>query len=99
MTAWIRSKPVELGDPLRIKELNEMCLGWEGSGLQFRIGTQNSLDEAITWGSYTNASVGFQIEELDIAGRYISLELYSTGTGDSWEVSAIDVNGRIAGTR
>ncbi len=103
MTAWVRSKPVDLGDPLSIKEIDNLCIGWEGTGLTYRLGYQDQLDDSITWGSYRAAPAGFALDVIrDLSegtGRFLSIELYSTGTGDSWEVSAIDVNGRIAGTR
>tara|TARA_R110000796_G_scaffold142745_1_gene259281 strand:+ start:478 stop:1950 length:1473 start_codon:yes stop_codon:yes gene_type:complete len=99
ITATLLTKPLDLENADNIKELDAIRIGYVGSGLTFRIGAQNKLSDAISWGSYLPAKVGFDFTEFRKAGRYISIEFKSDGVNDSWELSSIDIYGRLAGTR
>jgi len=99
ITAMLQSKPLDLDNEDNIKELDAIRVGYVGSGLTFRIGVQGKLSDAITWGDYISAKVGFDFTELRKSGRYISIEFKSAGLTDSWELSSIGIYGRLAGTR
>jgi len=99
MTSWIRTKPLDLDDPNHIKEIQAVRVGYIGSGLQYRLGRSNSEDDSITWGRYNRVPDGFKFSDARDAGRYLHLELYSSGVGDDWNVSSIDIHGVILGER
>ena len=99
ITATLQTKPLDLENEDHIKELDAIRIGYIGSGLTFRIGSQNKLTDTINWGSYQSAKVGFDFTELRKSGRYISIEFKSDGLTDSWELSSVSIYGRVAGTR
>ena len=99
ITANLRTKPLDLDNEDAIKELDAIRVGYIGSGLTFRIGSQNKLTDVITWGDYLPAKIGFDFTELRKSGRYISIEFNSDGLTDHWELSSIGIYGRLAGTR
>lgn len=99
ITATLQTKPLDLENEDHVKELDAIRIGYVGSGLTFRIGTQDKLSDTITWGAYQNAASGFDFTTLRKSGRYISIEFKSTGVNDSWEISSVSLYGRMAGTR
>ena len=99
ITATLQTKPLDMDSEDIIKELDAIRVGYVGSGLTFRMGSQRKLSDAIVWGSYMTAKVGFDFTELRKSGRYISIEFKSSGLTDSWELSSIGIYGRLAGTR
>jgi hypothetical protein len=99
MTAWVRSKGIDVGDADLVKELNSIRIGYKGSGLQFRIGQSETESGTITWGSYTDVDEGFDFNNLRTAGRWLYIELYSDTFNAQWEVSSMQFIGRADGTR
>ncbi len=99
LVASVRSKPMDLGTPDRVKELDAIRIGFQGSGLRARIGQQFSLNDAITWTSFFEVPTGYAFKSVRVAGRYISIELQSQDVGDAWDVSSIDFYGRLEGER
>lgn len=99
MTAWIRTKPMDGDNADFIKEIEAIRVAYKGSGLQYRFGVQEDEDDSVTWGSYAPVGSGFDFTSDRLSGRYITLELYSNALGDSWDVSRVDVHGRVSGVR
>lgn len=99
LTAWVRTKALDLGNADMVKELDSIRIGYEGAGLQYRIGWSETETGTITWGAYSDVSAGFGFDNLRTAGRWLHLELYSADLGDSWEVMSVEVIGRVEGTR
>jgi len=99
VNSWLRSKPMDLGDPDRVKELSSLRVGYRGSGLQYRIGWAETENGTITWGSYTDVNEGYDFHNLRTAGRYLFIEIYSAVVGIDWELMSLEVQGRIEGTR
>lgn len=99
LVASILSKPVDFGTVDQVKEIDGIRISYKGTGLQFRLGSQQDLDDAITYTSFVAVAVGHKITDIRIAGRYITLELKSSATGDNWDLSAVDVYGRLGGNR
>lgn len=99
MTAWVLSKPLDLGDADRVKELDSIRIGYEGVGLTYRIGWSETETGAVTWESYTEMETGFNFHNLRTAGRWLHMELRSEDLNDSWEVMSIELIGRAEGTR
>ena len=99
LVASVRSKPMDLGTPDRVKEVDAIRIGYQGTGLRARVGTQFSLDDAITFGSFFEVPAGYVFQPVRIAGRYLTIELQSQDIGDAWDVSSIDFYGRLEGER
>jgi len=99
MTSWVRSKPIDLGDADLVKELDSIRIGYEGVGLQYRIGWSETETGAITWGPYRAMEQGFGFHNLRTAGRWLHIELYSDTLNTEWEVMNIEFMGRSEGTR
>lgn len=99
IVAWVRSKPLDFGDADRVKELDSIRIGYVGSGLTYRVGWSETENGTITWTDYASVDEGFDFENIRTAGRWLYLELYSSGINANWEVMAIDAIGRIEGTR
>lgn len=99
MVSWARTKPMDFDNADVIKELDSIRIGFEGMGLQYRIGWSETEDGTITWGSYTDMSTGFGFQNLRTAGRWLHFELYSASLNASWEISDVEFIGRFEGTR
>lgn len=99
LSANIQSTAVDLGQPDLIKEISAVRIGYIGSGLRFRIGTSDTADGTPTFGSFIENPVGYEFTAVQVAGRYIFLDLDSQDIGDKWSVEAIDFYGRLGGTR
>jgi hypothetical protein len=99
ITAYVRSKPISMGEAWRIKELDTLRMGYIGSGLQYRIGWAETETGSITWGSYTDISTGFEFQSTRTAGRWMFFEAYSAAPNAAWELMDVEFIGRIEGTR
>ena len=99
VTAWVRTTRLDLSDADRVKELDSIRLGNHNQGLQFRVGWSEEVDATINWDSYLAIDRGFDFTNIRTAGRWLHMELYSNGLNDDWEVHAMEVIGRIEGTR
>lgn len=99
LAANAQTTAIDLGEPDMVKELTAIRVGYEGSGLRFRIGVSSTADGAVTWDGYTEVPAGFEFSPQRIAGRYFHLDFDSQDVGDSWELQAVDFHGRIGGTR
>jgi len=98
-TASIQSTSFDLDHPDHIKSLRNVRLDWTGTGMEWRIGLQSDLDDAITWTGWVAAPTGFIQSDVRLSARYMSLEFRSEGIGDTWELSGITTYGRLGGTR
>ena len=99
MTSYARSKPIDLGSADRVKELDSIRIGYEGSGLQYRVGWSETENGSVTWGAYTTFEDGFDFQNLRTAGRWLHFELYSNALNANWEVMNVEFIGRVEGTR
>ena len=99
LTAYIRTKPIDLGSADRVKELSSIRVGYRGSDLQYRIGWAETEDGTITWGSYRDVNAGYDFHNLRTAGRYLFLEFYSNVINAEWDLMSVEIQGRVEGTR
>lgn len=93
------SKPMDLDQESLIKTFDRLRVGWEGAGLQYRLGTADNPNDSF---SYTNwASVSTDRKQMDIrkTGRFMRIEFRSTSLGDNWDLKKITVEGTIRGSR
>lgn len=99
MTSFIRSKPMDIGNADRVKELDSIRIGFKGSGLQYRVGWSESENGSITWSAYKAMDEGFDFDNIRTAGRWLHVEIYSNTLNSDWELMALEFIGRIEGTR
>jgi hypothetical protein len=99
LSAEITTKALDAGDNDLYKEFDALRVGFEGGGLQYRMGCQEDTDDPIEWGTWTDVLGGVDFANERLAGRYITVGLRSTGLGDTWNISGLDIYGRIGGYR
>ena len=99
ISCFVRSKPMDLGDADRVKELDSIRIGFRGMGLQYRIGWSEAEDGPIYWLAATDMEQGFNFHNLRTSGRWLYLELLSDTLNAEWEVMSLEVIGRAEGTR
>lgn len=99
MTAWVRSKPMDLGSADQVKEIDSIRVGYEGMGLQYRVGWSEEEHGTITWESYVAKDHGNTFDNIRTAGRYLYLEIYSNTLNADWEVMNVELIGRSEGSR
>jgi len=99
MTAFAQSKPIDLGDADKVKELSSIRIGFEGDGLQYRVGWSETEGGTINWGPYRPMEQGFDFDNLRTAGRWLHFELYSDTLNANWEAMSMEFIGRVEGTR
>lgn len=97
--AWVRSKPIDLGDADIVKELDSIRLGFRGTGLTFRVGWAEQEHDTPIWEDYITCVDGFPFHNLRTAGRWLFIELRSDQVDDAWELMTLEVIGRGEGTR
>ena len=102
-TARIRSKPLTLGSPsawFTVDEFKVLVDDFVGTGLRLRFGTQERLDDAISWGSWItvdNSMDSFFPDFNSVSGVYLTFELESNATTDDWSFSGISLYGTGTG--
>jgi hypothetical protein len=99
MVAWVRTKPMKISTADAVKELDSVRIGFNGQGLQYRIGWAETEDGTVTWTPYASMATGFDFHNLRTAGRWLLFELYSNTLNAEWEVQAVEFIGRMEGTR
>lgn len=84
--------------PERVKFVRRLHLRKrDNSGtLLVRAGSRMTTDESTTWGAEQTVTAGTQVVNLSTLGRYISVEIRSTGA-DAWEISGFDIEYELRG--
>lgn len=96
LLSWIQTKPMDAGDPNMWKYVDAiriMLHDIAGTGVQYKIGTQEKAGDSITWGSLMDAEDGFEPEFDRISGVLISFMLYSYTVDDDWHLSGLQMLG------
>ena len=99
LAAYVRTKPIDLGNADNVKELDSIRLGFRGTGCRFRVGWAETEDGAPNWEPYITMEPGFPFHNLRTAGRWLFIEFRSDTLDDNWELMTIEVIGRGEGTR
>ena len=80
------------GDPTTVKAIKRVWLRVDaptGITIQFRIATQSTPDSSITWGGYTNYTVGTSLSvDVMANARFVGYEVRST-SGGTWRIKSI----------
>ena len=99
ITAYVRSKPMDMGDARVLKELDAIRIGYSGTGLRYKVGVSATENGTVTWITDKTVDKGFDVEHLRAAGRWITLEFYTTGLNQNWRLQSVEIQGRLEGTR
>lgn len=98
MTSFVQTRPIGEPGVNFFKVLDRLKLELKGnvSSLVLYVGTQDTLDAAITWdGPYSLSTdmenIWFNVRE----SKYFSFKLQSTGSNDSWQLDGVSVFGEL----
>lgn len=97
ISASIEKHDLSLDDDSQLKLITRLWIRGTGAAfaaLQFRLGFRNSPDDNITWQAF--AAVEADGTPCEIAGRYISIQVQSTGT-EQWTIDRIILEGEYVG--
>ena len=90
----------DLGDADHIKELTSIRVGKQGTGNPvIRVGWAEDANGSPTWVDSFTVNETYQEEHMRTSGRWLFLDITSSNSSDDWEISNIEVIGRIGGTR
>lgn len=90
----------DLEDADQIKELTSIRVGKRGNGIPvIEVGWSDTIDGSPTYTDSFSVNTSFIEEFLRTAGRYLFLRVTSSGVSDTWEITNIEVQGRMSGTR
>lgn len=99
LEAWVRTKPLDLGDPRAHKVVQELNLQVRrlAGRARARLGGSDDLDGAIYWGPWREVEAGFERIDTDASGRFVHLEVGSVEAGADWALSGFDLHGQVSG--
>lgn len=98
----IRTKPLDMGVPDQIKHVDNLRINYNapqgGPSMQVRVGTQDGVDDAITFSALQDVPEGNELIEVRVAGRYITIEIDEKSVSDlPWELFKIEIYGSLDG--
>lgn len=99
LSARLTTRAVDMGETELVKMLSRLRVDMQGTGLEFRVGHQINLDDAVVWTDWTALTAGNLKNDLRVTGRYLTLDFRSTELGDAWELWGIFAYGRVGGKR
>ena len=99
LTTSLLTKGIDFENPARVKELDSLRVGVRGKGLKFRVGWSEEEGGVIAWQAVRDIEPGFDFSNLRTAGRWLYIEFSSDQLNDDWEIFALEIKGRVEGTR
>lgn len=99
LSATLTSKPLDFNDASMFKSISSLSLQMRSltGVVNVRLGTQNNLDDGVSFSSSTALDDGFEKINVRQTGRFITLEVSSTATGSNWAMTGFDMFGVPAG--
>ena len=95
-----RTRAHDLDDPDHIKEVTYIRVGKRGTGNPtIKVGWAESIGETPTFTDTFTVNSDYDEVAINTAGRYLFLDISSSGASDTWEISHLEVIGRTGGTR
>ena len=92
----------DFGTPLAVKTVRSVwpkILGVAGDVIRIRVGSQLDVDDAISWGSFTDFTIGTDLKVDTFAtGRYLSFQFESL-LGGQWKLTSFEVEFGTTGAR
>lgn len=90
----------DLDDPDLIKEVTSIRVGKRGKGFPvIKVGWAETINGTPVFTDTFTVNVTFVEEYLRTAGRYLFLDITSDNEADSWEITNLEIQGRMSGTR
>lgn len=103
LVSYIQSKPLYAKDPDATKFvdiLKVIVRDLAGSGVKVQLGTQDNIDDDITWTDLKAIDDGREpITFRPPEAQYITFKLYSDGLGDNFTLSGFSLHGAYTGKR
>lgn len=105
MVAFVQSKPLA-GDSARqwkvVDELRVLLHNLAGTGVRIKIGTQEHIDDAITWVQTITPDDGVELIPLGDGagghgGKFFTFRVESSAVGDTWALSGFSFGGGANG--
>lgn len=101
INAWVRTKAFDLGDPKNWKVLQRIQVtmnDFATTGFEYRIGCQESLDDAMTWYGPYVVSAKNQVDfPANLSGIYLTLEFRSLSSAAQWTLEQFEIFGEGSG--
>jgi hypothetical protein len=97
--ALLTSKPLDLGNADRVKELSSLRVGHVGTGLTYRVGWSETENGTPVYTDWVPLERGFEFQNLRTAGRWLRLGFRSATLNADWEIMSLEIQGRAEGTR
>ena len=99
LTATLTSKPLDFNEAGAFKSITFVSLQMRTltGTVNVRLGTQNNLDDSVSFSSSTALDDGFEKINVRQTGRFITLEVSSSATGANWAMTGFDMYGVPAG--
>jgi hypothetical protein len=95
ITALLERSGIALGDAQRVKFVRSVWPridGTPGDAVEVTVGTQMSIDEAVSWGSAQTYTIGTSRKvDVNRSGRFMAIRLRSSG-GSAWKIRSFDVD-------
>ncbi len=96
------TKAHDLDDPYSIKEITSVRVGKIGSGTPLvEIGFAENINDEPTFSPehsfYVNGS--YADYKVRVSGRYLFLKISSNNNADTWEITNLEIKGRVRGFR
>lgn len=99
-TSTLERTGLILGEPTMMKMVQAIWPRFDavtGTTIQMRIGTQQSPDQDVTWGSWFNYVVGTSFKaDILMTGRFIAYAIQST-SGATWRIKGLTFEFEMAG--
>lgn len=100
MTAFVRTKPLDLGDRNRMKRITKLSLDmtWTGE-VEIRLGYSNHLNDAVDWVVTAPAANEIYPDSFGVQSEtaYLSVEIRATSVGATWKLAGGEIYGEVTG--
>lgn len=100
MASYLQTKPMDFGEPGKIKRVQQIDIQGEWSGeVKLKIGYTNTPNETPTWALTTDlaSQIGIDPENTECEGAYVHVRIETTALGANWNISGASIWGRVTG--
>lgn len=99
LRAWVRSKPLDFGDPRLWKYVDVVLpeLRRFGGTVRVRVGWQQHINSPVEWQPWKDVHDEFEDVFFRLAGRFIKFEIEADDTGGDFLLSGLQFYGQQAG--
>lgn len=100
ITRYVQTKPLDLGARNNWKHVSHVqteCVIHSGAGPKLEVGTQESIDDAITWHGPFDIENTLELTPLGESGVFFTFKWSSTAADDHWELTGFHLFGALEG--